>query len=59
MIASSIKAQKRRHFTGWRSVYDHKHRHSEDKGMPYTFESAEQLLSDFFAKADKILKTKE
>ncbi|MBL1274493.1 MAG: hypothetical protein COB30_000230 [Ectothiorhodospiraceae bacterium] len=57
--AHPIKAQKRGRFTGWRSVYDHKHRHPNDKGVPYTFESAEQLLSDFFAEADKILKTKK
>jgi hypothetical protein len=36
-------------------VYDHKHLNPSDKGTPYAFESAEQLLADFFREVDKII----
>ena len=35
--------------------YDHKHRHISDKGIPYEFKDAYQLLKDFFRDADRIL----
>lgn len=34
---------------------DHIHRHAKDKGVPYEFKDAEQLLMDFFAHVDRIL----
>lgn len=33
-----------------------KHRTSHDKGVPYEFETAEQLLADFFQAMDSIIK---
>ena len=33
----------------------HKHRHSSDKGVPYEFQDAHQLLTDFFADVDRVL----
>ena len=36
-------------------AYDHKHRHAADKGVPYVFSSAQQLLNDFFADVDRLL----
>ena len=35
--------------------YDHKHRHSSDKGVPYAFQDAHQLLTDFLADVDSVL----
>lgn len=35
--------------------YDHKHRSSKDKGVPYEFKDPQQLLSDFFADVDRVL----
>ena len=46
----------RKGFTGRRLEYDHKHRHAKDQGVRYQFESAYQLLADFFAEADTVLK---
>jgi len=43
-------------FAGRRLEYDHRHRHARDKGVPYEFESAYQLLADFFAEVDAVLK---
>lgn len=36
--------------------YDHKHRHIDDKGTPYNFKDSYQLLQDFFADVDRIMK---
>lgn len=35
--------------------YDHRHRHSADRGVPYEFKNAQQLLEDFFADVDDVL----
>ncbi|MGH8687984.1 MAG: toxin-antitoxin system TumE family protein [Burkholderiales bacterium] len=43
-------------FAGQRHEYDHVHRHAKDKGVPYGFSSAGQLVTDFFAEVDKVLK---
>jgi len=37
-------------------AYDHKHRHSSDVGVPYEFQDAYQLLTDFFAEVDRVLR---
>jgi hypothetical protein len=37
-------------------AYDHKHRHVSDKGVPYQFQDAQQLLIDFFSEVDRVLK---
>lgn len=36
--------------------YDHRHRHSKDDGVLYEFDTAYQLLSDFYAEVDRVLK---
>lgn len=43
-------------FAGRRLEYDHVHKHARDKGMPYEFSDAGQLLTDFFEEVDKVLK---
>ena len=54
--AHLIKARKRGRFSGRTIAYDHKHMSPDDEGVPYVFESAEQLLTDFFTEVDKVLK---
>ena len=53
--AHLIKTRKRGRFRGRAVAYDHKHMGSDDEGVPYVFESAEQLLADFFTEVDKVL----
>jgi hypothetical protein len=43
-------------YAGQRLPFDHRHRHASDKGEPYQFVDAYQLLSDFFEEADSVLK---
>jgi hypothetical protein len=54
--AHAVKPPKRKRFSGRRLEFDHKHRHARDKGVPYTFTSADQLLKDFFDEVDSVLK---
>ncbi|MHB8311070.1 MAG: hypothetical protein ACYDCY_11880, partial [Metallibacterium sp.] len=54
--AHAVKSPKRKKFAGRRLAYDHKHRHARDKGVPYEFTSADQLLKDFFGEVDRVLK---
>ena len=35
---------------------DHKHRHVTDGGVLYEFDTAYQLVSDFYAEVDRVLK---
>ncbi len=51
----AVKPPKRKRYAGHRLAYDHKHRHSRDKGVAYEFTSADQLLKDFFDEADRVL----
>ncbi len=53
--AHGVKPPKKFKFAGQRFTYDHRHRHAGDKGVPYEFTGAHQLLSDFFPEADKVL----
>lgn len=53
--AHAVKPRKHKRFTGRRLAFDHKHRHARDKGVPYTFTSADQLLKDFFDEVDWVL----
>ena len=39
-----------------RFPYDHRHRHALDQGVLYEFDTAYQLVSDFYAEVDRILK---
>ena len=43
-------------YAGQRLPFDHKHSHVADKGVPYEFKDASQLLSDFFTEVDSVLK---
>ena len=54
--AHLIKSRKRGRFTGRAVAHDHKHMGPDDEGVPYVFESAEQLLTDFFTAVDKVLR---
>lgn len=54
--AHAVKPLKKFKFAGQRLPYDHRHRTSRDKGVPYVFESAHRLLEDFFAEVDRVIK---
>jgi hypothetical protein len=54
--AHATKASGRFKYVGQILPYDHKHRHISEKGVPYEFKDAYQLLRDFFADVDQILK---
>lgn len=54
--AHAVKLPKKMKYAGRRLTYDHKHRHASDKGVPYEFMNAYQLLADFFNEVDKVLK---
>ncbi|MCK5874006.1 MAG: hypothetical protein KAG82_04875 [Alcanivoracaceae bacterium] len=53
--AHAVKPPKKFKYAGRIMAYDHKHRHAADKGVPYVFSSAQQLLNDFFADVDRLL----
>lgn len=52
----SVSLPKKFAFAGMRLPYDHKHRHANDKGVPYVFKDAYQLMTDFFEEVDRVLK---
>jgi len=54
--AHAVKQSNPYIYAGKIRAEDHKHRHSDDKGIAYTFTDAYQLLSDFFADVDRVLK---
>ena len=41
---------------GQKYPYDHRHRHVRDEGVLYEFDNAYQLISDFYAEVDRVLK---
>jgi hypothetical protein len=53
--AHAVKPPRKFKYTGRILAYDHKHRYGSDKGVPYEFKDAEQLLCDFFVDVDRIL----
>ncbi|MRD47622.1 DUF6516 family protein [Caenimonas koreensis] len=53
--AHAVKPPGKFKFAGRRLPYDHKHRTASDKGVPYTFDSAQKLLEDFFAEVDRVI----
>jgi hypothetical protein len=53
--AHPLVTRKRGRYSGRQIFYDHKHTNPDDKGTPYVFESAEQLVTDFFSAVDKFL----
>jgi hypothetical protein len=54
--AHAVKLPKKFKYAGRRMPYDHRHRHVSDKGVPYEFRDAHQLLADFFNEVDRVLK---
>ena len=54
--AHAPKSRKRGKFKGRIVAYDHRHKSAKDKGTPYIFSSAQQLLEDFFNEVNKIMK---
>jgi hypothetical protein len=53
--AHAVKPPGKFRYAGRILAFDHKHRHAADKGVPYEFRNAQQLLEDFFADVDRIL----
>ena len=53
--AHAVKPPKKFKYAGRRLSYDHKHRYVHDKGVPYEFQDAQQLLVDFFNEVDRVL----
>ncbi len=41
---------------GKKYPFDHRHRHATDKGVLYEFDTAYQLVSDFYQEVDRVLK---
>lgn len=53
--AHAVKPPKKFKHAGRILAYDHKHRHASDKGVPYEFKDAQQLINDFFSDVDRVL----
>lgn len=53
--AHGIKMKTKGRFSGRITRYDHVHTSINDKGTPYEFQSAEQLLRDFFQEVNLII----
>lgn len=53
--AHAVRPPKKFKYAGRILAFDHKHRHASDKGVPYEFKDAQQLLVDFFADVDRAL----
>ncbi|HGW6092175.1 TPA: hypothetical protein ACNIQI_000595 [Serratia marcescens] len=56
--AHAIKTPRKGKFSG-RVVYDHQHDTPTDKGSPYEFHFAYQLVEDFFTRIDEIIRKRE
>ncbi|HAU5776546.1 TPA: hypothetical protein JD363_17225 [Providencia stuartii] len=52
--AHSVSAPKKGKYKG-RILYDHLHRNSKDKGVPYEFTPPLKLIQDFFENVDKVI----
>lgn len=53
--AHAVRSSGHKRFNGRRLACDHRHRHACDKGVPYEFTGADQLLKDFFDEVDRVL----
>jgi hypothetical protein len=53
--AHAVKPKKKGKHQG-RKTYDHRHRNSTDKGVPYEFVDGHQLLKDFWLEVDRTLR---
>jgi hypothetical protein len=54
--AHATRSPRKFKYAGRRLPFDHKHRHASDKGVPYEFQNAYQLLEDFFKDVDRVLR---
>jgi len=54
--AHGVKTPGKFKYAGRIMTHDHTHRHKEDKGAPYEFQDAQQLLIDFFENVDRVLR---
>ena len=54
-MAHAVKAKKQGYYAGTIISYDHVHRSLKDKGVPYEFKDAQQLLNDFLREVNLIL----
>lgn len=52
--AHDCQPPRRKKFAGRRVIWDHRHQMAE-KAIPYTFESAAQLIEDFWREVERIL----
>jgi hypothetical protein len=52
--AHAVKPPKKFKYAG-HITHDHRHRHPRDRGVPYEYTTAHQLLEDFFAAVDRAL----
>ena len=53
--AHAVKSKIRGRYTGSIASYDHVHKFIKDKGRPYEFINAQQLLNDFLNEVNSIL----
>lgn len=54
--AHAVKPPNKHKYSGSKRLpHDHKHRTQSDKGVPYEFDNAAQLLTDFFAEVDRVI----
>lgn len=53
--AHAVDLPKSKRYVARRFIYDHKHRSQDDKGVPYEFSAAAQLVSDFWSEVEKIV----
>jgi hypothetical protein len=53
--AHTVKLPKKFKYAGRKLPYDHKHRNVSNKGVPYEYQNAQQMLTDFFVDVDAFL----
>lgn len=53
--AHAVKLPRTNKYVGRKVEFDHVHRHEKDKGIPYEFRDAYQLIQDFFESVDNVL----
>jgi len=53
--AHAVKLPRKNKYAGRRIEFDHAHLHQKDKGIPYEFRDAYQLIQDFFESVDNAL----
>ena len=57
--AHAPDASQQGRYAGRIVTYDHQHRHATDKGVPYVFQDAYELMKDFFAAVDQVIRENE